>query len=76
MQSFPGYFEQLGFKYFGPVDGHNIKDLIEVLTYSKFIDGPVLIHAITKARVIEMPKTTLINFMVSVLLIQQRESAE
>ncbi|HHU17752.1 MAG TPA: 1-deoxy-D-xylulose-5-phosphate synthase [Clostridiales bacterium] len=41
-------FEQLGFKYFGPVDGHNIKDLIEVLTYSKFIDGPVLIHAITK----------------------------
>ena len=41
-------FEQLGFKYFGPVDGHSIKDLIDVLTYAKFMEGPVLIHAITK----------------------------
>ncbi|MDD4563873.1 MAG: 1-deoxy-D-xylulose-5-phosphate synthase [Eubacteriales bacterium] len=41
-------FEQLGFKYFGPVDGHSMKDMIEVLTYSKYIEGPVLIHAITK----------------------------
>lgn len=41
-------FEQLGFKYFGPVDGHNIHDMIEVLTFAKFIDGPVLIHTITK----------------------------
>lgn len=41
-------FEQLGFKYFGPVDGHNIHDLIEVLSLAKLMDGPVLIHAITK----------------------------
>lgn len=41
-------FEQLGFKYFGPVDGHNIHDLIEVLSLAKVMDGPVLIHAITK----------------------------
>lgn len=41
-------FEQLGFKYFGPVDGHNIRDLIEVLSLAKLMDGPVLIHAITK----------------------------
>ena len=41
-------FEQLGFKYFGPVDGHNIHDLVEVLSLAKLMDGPVLIHAITK----------------------------
>lgn len=41
-------FEQLGFKYYGPVDGHNIHDLIEVLSFAKMLEGPVLIHAITK----------------------------
>ncbi|HML37487.1 MAG TPA: 1-deoxy-D-xylulose-5-phosphate synthase [Bacillota bacterium] len=43
-----GIFEQLGFKYFGPVDGHNIRDLIELLSSAKTMDGPVLIHAITQ----------------------------
>lgn len=41
-------FEQLGFKYFGPIDGHNIHDLVEVLSFAKMMEGPVLIHAITK----------------------------
>jgi 1-deoxy-D-xylulose-5-phosphate synthase len=41
-------FEQLGFKYYGPVDGHNVHDLIEVLSFAKMLEGPVLIHAITK----------------------------
>lgn len=41
-------FEQLGFKYFGPVDGHNIRDLVEVFSLAKMMDGPVLIHTITK----------------------------
>ena len=43
-----GIFEQLGFKYFGPVDGHNIRDLVEILSFAKLMDEPVLIHAITK----------------------------
>lgn len=43
-----GIFEQLGFKYFGPVDGHNLHDLTEILTAAKLMDEPVLIHAITK----------------------------
>ena len=43
-----GIFEQLGFKYFGPVDGHNIRDLVELLSSAKTMDGPVLIHAITQ----------------------------
>lgn len=41
-------FEELGFTYFGPVDGHNIHDLMETLTLAKAIDGPVLVHAVTK----------------------------
>lgn len=42
------FFEELGFKYLGPVDGHNFDDLLENLNYAKKTDGPVLLHAITK----------------------------
>lgn len=41
-------FEELGFKYFGPVDGHNVKELCETLEMAKEAGGPVFIHAITK----------------------------
>lgn len=41
-------FEELGFKYFGPVDGHNLEDLIDVLKKVKDIKGPKIIHVITK----------------------------
>ena len=41
-------FEELGFKYYGPVDGHNLKDLIEILEAVKTLDEPVLIHIVTK----------------------------
>jgi 1-deoxy-D-xylulose-5-phosphate synthase len=41
-------FEELGFDYFGPIDGHNLGDLIEILERAKLIDGPVLVHAITQ----------------------------
>lgn len=45
----PGmFFEELGFTYLGPVDGHNFDDLIENFKYAKKMKGPVLIHAITK----------------------------
>ncbi|MDO4868936.1 MAG: 1-deoxy-D-xylulose-5-phosphate synthase [Bacillota bacterium] len=40
-------FEELGFKYIGPVDGHDIKKLCETLELAKGIKGPVLIHAVT-----------------------------
>ncbi|SHJ91684.1 1-deoxy-D-xylulose-5-phosphate synthase [Hathewaya proteolytica DSM 3090] len=42
------YFEDLGVKYFGPIDGHNVKDLVEVFESAKLINGPVVIHVITK----------------------------
>ncbi|ALF11471.1 1-deoxy-D-xylulose-5-phosphate synthase [Parageobacillus thermoglucosidasius] len=42
------FFEELGFTYFGPVDGHNFDDLLENLHYAKKTKGPVLLHVITK----------------------------
>ncbi|EKS4344085.1 1-deoxy-D-xylulose-5-phosphate synthase [Clostridium sporogenes] len=45
----PGmFFENLGIKYLGPIDGHDIKELSKVMKMAKDIKGPVLIHAITK----------------------------
>ncbi|WP_439951467.1 1-deoxy-D-xylulose-5-phosphate synthase [Carboxydothermus pertinax] len=41
-------FEELGFTYLGPIDGHNIKEMTEVLRRAKTYDGPVVIHVITK----------------------------
>ena len=42
------YFEEIGFKYLGPVDGHNIEDLEYILSRAKELDEPVLIHVLTK----------------------------
>lgn len=42
------FFEELGFTYLGPVDGHNYEDLFENLQYAKKTKGPVLLHVITK----------------------------
>lgn len=42
------FFEELGFKYFGPINGHDIPALIQVLENSKSFDRPVLIHVQTK----------------------------
>jgi len=40
-------FEGLGFTYLGPVDGHNIKQLINIMEIAKQANRPVLIHALT-----------------------------
>ena len=42
------FFEDIGFKYLGPVDGHNIEALEGLLKISKQLDEPVLIHVLTK----------------------------
>ena len=42
------FFEELGFTYLGPVDGHDFADLERNLNYAKKMDGPVLFHVITK----------------------------
>jgi len=41
-------FEALGIRYFGPVDGHNINDLIDILKRLRDIEGPKLLHVVTK----------------------------
>lgn len=41
-------FESLGIRYFGPVDGHDIVKLTEILTRLKNINGPVLLHVVTR----------------------------
>lgn len=43
-----GMFEDLGLKYLGPVDGHDIAALEKALTQAKKFEGPVLVHAITE----------------------------
>ena len=43
-----GMFEDLGLKYLGPIDGHDIAALEKALTQAKKFEGPVLVHAITE----------------------------
>lgn len=42
------FFEDLGIEYLGPVDGHNLHDLVKVLTLAKNMQEPVLVHILTK----------------------------
>ncbi|MEK5070445.1 1-deoxy-D-xylulose-5-phosphate synthase [Sporosarcina sp. FSL K6-1508] len=42
------FFEELGFTYLGPIDGHDFNDLERNIQYAKKMDGPVLLHVITK----------------------------
>lgn len=42
------FFEELGFRYYGPINGHDIEELIRVFENSKQFDAPVLIHCLTE----------------------------
>lgn len=45
----PGmFFEDMGIKYLGPVDGHDLKSLCRVLKEAKRVKGPVLVHVLTQ----------------------------
>jgi len=41
-------FEALGFRYFGPVNGHNISKLVELFEHIKPLNGPILVHTLTE----------------------------
>ncbi len=41
-------FEALGFRYFGPLNGHNLHQLIKIFEYVKDFKGPILVHTITQ----------------------------
>lgn len=46
---FPGMlFEEMGFTYFGPVDGHDVVQLAAVFKHVRTLKGPVLVHCVTK----------------------------
>lgn len=42
------FFEDIGIKYLGPIDGHNVKELSKVIEKAKAADGPIMIHVVTK----------------------------
>ncbi len=41
-------FEELGFTYLGPIDGHNIEAMVDIFGRARRIEGPVIIHILTK----------------------------
>lgn len=41
-------FEELGFTYLGPIDGHNLRELITTFQRARTIDAPVFVHVVTK----------------------------
>ncbi|MEJ2493603.1 MAG: 1-deoxy-D-xylulose-5-phosphate synthase N-terminal domain-containing protein [Ignavibacteriaceae bacterium] len=41
-------FEALGFRYFGPINGHNVHQLVKIFEQVKDLKGPILVHAITE----------------------------
>jgi 1-deoxy-D-xylulose-5-phosphate synthase len=41
-------FEALGFRYFGPINGHNVVKLVEIFQHVRDLNGPILIHVITE----------------------------
>ena len=50
-------FEELGFTYLGPIDGHDIPQLIEAFKQADNVDGPVMVHVLTtKGKVISLPE--------------------
>ncbi|MEI6286875.1 MAG: 1-deoxy-D-xylulose-5-phosphate synthase [Bacillota bacterium] len=45
----PGmFFEEMGFTYFGPIDGHNVQQMLDVFQNAKSVGGPVLVHVVTQ----------------------------
>jgi len=43
----PVIFEEMGFRYVGPIDGHDLDTLVDVVSNARKIDGPVLLHVKT-----------------------------
>lgn len=41
-------FEELGFTYMGPINGHNLREVMEALELARHVNGPVFIHVITR----------------------------
>ncbi|MEN2258226.1 1-deoxy-D-xylulose-5-phosphate synthase N-terminal domain-containing protein [Paraclostridium benzoelyticum] len=56
------FFDSLGITYVGPIDGHDIDEIVKTLEKAKQQNGPILLHVITKkVKVISLQKMSLIN---------------
>jgi 1-deoxy-D-xylulose-5-phosphate synthase len=45
----PGiFFEELGFNYFGPIDGHDVRELVDIFKKVSTLSGPRIVHVVTK----------------------------
>jgi 1-deoxy-D-xylulose-5-phosphate synthase len=56
-------FEELGFKYFGPIDGHNLEELISTFKQAHKVKGPVLVHvATTKGKGYEVAEKDQVGY--------------
>ncbi|MEZ4691902.1 MAG: 1-deoxy-D-xylulose-5-phosphate synthase N-terminal domain-containing protein [Ignavibacteria bacterium] len=57
-------FEALGFRYFGPVNGHNVVNLVKMFEEISKMSGPILVHTITeKGKGPSMHRCILRKFM-------------
>ena len=57
-------FEELGFNYIGPMDGHNLNEMLRTLNNLKNLKGPKLLHLITqKEKVFHQQKKIQLDFM-------------
>ena len=54
-------FEEMGLRYLGPIDGHNLPMLIAALEYAKTCDQPVVLHVMTQGQNMMQPSSTLKN---------------
>jgi 1-deoxy-D-xylulose-5-phosphate synthase len=52
------FFEEMGIIYLGPVDGSNIKEMVRIFNEAKRVDGPVLVHVMTKKGAGYLPAET------------------
>lgn len=41
-------FENMGLTYLGPVDGHNMRQMMKLFNEAKRVEGPVVVHVLTK----------------------------
>ncbi|MGN0777683.1 MAG: 1-deoxy-D-xylulose-5-phosphate synthase [Aristaeellaceae bacterium] len=48
MKNGDGFFTALGFQYFGPIDGHELRSLEKILRLVKEYDGPAVVHVLTR----------------------------
>ena len=63
-------FENMGLTYLGPVDGHNMRQMMKLFNEAKRVEGPVVVHVLTKkGRGYEPASAHPDRFMEQVLLI-------